>query len=82
MTLENLSVEIGMRVRIKSVLREQQGFEVRDLYKANRRPNAIGTLSFTAPKHHGVVWFVKHDSGEMAVYATHEFVVLEQVNCD
>jgi len=40
----------------------------------NRRKNAVGTVANALP---GGMWYVKHDTGEVAVYTYREFQLVE-----
>jgi hypothetical protein len=63
--------QAGLRVRVDS-LGTRLGALVSPQYLANRREGAEGTIRGVVNDSGDLVWWVDHDTGEVAPYSIHE----------
>ncbi len=63
----------GLLVRTKGVDKSTGGMLVPLKHLEARAEGVVGTVMNYVPGHGGDVWFVQHDTGEIAVYTFNEF---------
>ncbi len=66
-------LEDGTRVVTHAALEDTRGMMVPPSYLGARKPNEKGAISGVVGGHGGDVYYVKHDSGDVGVYAFTEF---------
>ncbi len=65
-------VKTKLKVKITR-LESTTGMLIKKEYLDNRKLGAVGEIVNWVPGHGGDVWWVKHDSGEVAAYCFTEF---------
>jgi len=69
--VELYDVQPGMRVKV-TCLHSTRGMLIATEDLNRRRLNATGTVQGFVPGHGGDVWWVQHDTGEVAPYSFDE----------